>query len=280
MSRWPVLILIALVILVALGLLLPYLLKARLEAHLVTSRNNLRDLAFFAAHNSNPDPNTDAVKLLREIPPGTIVLPGVPPEERLSWVVAVLPGLDQKKHPVEQLLAQIRLDQPWAAEANQQAARTRLPVLLCPENTPQVPPDAPAVTCYVGIAGLGPDAATLTLAPGTPAPPRAGAFRYDSPTPFDKITDGLSQTLLMGETADSPGPWLRGGTSTVRGLDDKPGAKPLIGPGGQFGGYFPTGGNFALCDGSVRTFTPRTTPGVLLKMATIAGGDGGPVVGE
>ena len=58
----------------------------------------------------------------------------------------------------------------------------------------------------------------------------------------------------------------------MRGFDDAPGAKPLIGTGGQFGGYFPSGANFALCDGSVRTFTPQTTPRVLLSMATIAGG--------
>ena len=50
--------------------------------------------------------------------------------------------------------------------------------------------------------------------------------------------------------------------------------------GGQFGGFFPGGANFALCDGSVRVFTPRTTPGVLLRMATIAGGENEPLPGD
>jgi hypothetical protein len=67
------------------------------------------------------------------------------------------------------------------------------------------------------------------------------------------------------------GPWLRGGHATVRGLSDAPDAPPLIGVGGQFGGYFPAGAHFALCDGSVRLFTPRTAPQVLLSYATIAG---------
>jgi prepilin-type processing-associated H-X9-DG protein len=82
----------------------------------------------------------------------------------------------------------------------------------------------------------------------------------------------LSQTLLIGETNDDPGPWLRGGYSTARGLDDTANAKPLIGFGGQFGGFFPNGANFAMCDGSVRLITPDVTPSLLLKLATIAGG--------
>jgi len=268
------------------GLLLTAVQKARMNAQVDASWNNLRQLAFFAAHYVEPTGTQnrklkiDVTKLPSEIPAATIALAGVPPEDRLSWVVAILPVLDQRMQSTEQLLTQIKVDQPWTAEANQQAARTRLNVLLCPANTPQVPPGTPAVTSYVAIAGLGTDAATLALVPGMPTPPRAGAFRYDSATPFDRIADGLSQTLLIGETANSPGPWLQGGPSTTRGFDDSPGAKPLIGAEGQFGGYFPNGANFALCDGSVRTFTPQTTPEVLLKMATIAGGKSEQVWGD
>ncbi|MCE9562314.1 MAG: DUF1559 domain-containing protein [Planctomycetes bacterium] len=278
-------------ILVVVGLLLAFAVvalfltriqKLRLDSQIEASWNNLRQLAFFAAHHTNPtpDPNNtpnrklkiDVTKLPTEIPAATVVLAGVPVEDRLSWAVAILPALDQRLQPTDQLLTQIKVEQPWTAEANQQAARTRLHVLLSPANTPQVQPDSPAVTCYVAISGIGADAATLALVPGMPTPPHAGAFRYDAVTPFDRIEDGLSQTLLIGETADSPGPWLQGGLSTTRGLQDAKGVKPLLGADGQFGGYFPNGANFALCDGSVRTFTPQTTPEVLLKMATIAGG--------
>jgi hypothetical protein len=86
------------------------------------------------------------------------------------------------------------------------------------------------------------------------------------------VTDGLSQTLLFAETRDEVGPWLRGGVSTTRGLVNSSTAIPLI--GGQFGGYFPEVAHFALCDGSVRPFTSRTTPQVLFAMATIAGKEG------
>ncbi len=136
-----------------------------------------------------------------------------------------------------------------------------------------MPPDAPAITCYVGVGGLGANAATL---PATA--PRAGAFRYDAPTPFEGITDGLSQTLLFGESRNEVGPWLRGGSSTVRALDDADGALPLVGTGGQFGGYFPGVAHFALCDGGVRAFTNRADPRVLYGLSTIAGKNTDPVL--
>ena len=264
MSRRVTIIGFVLLALVVGGLVLTYLPKARLNARMVGSQNNLRELGQFAAHNANPDPKRDASKLPTAIPPGTVVLPAVAPDDRLSWVVAVLPLMDRRKNPVVELLPRIDDRQPWTAEPNQQAGRTRLPALLCPENTPEVLPGGPGITCYVGIGGVGPDAAGLPL-----GSPRAGAFRYDGPTPFDRVTDGLSQTLLFAETRNEVGPWLRGGSATVRGLDDAPGAQPLV--GGQLGGYFPAGANVGFCDGGVRTFSPRTTPSVLLSLATIAG---------
>jgi prepilin-type processing-associated H-X9-DG protein len=240
---------------------------------MLTSQNNLRELSLFAAHHTTPDPNRDATKLLKEIPAGTVPLTDTPPDQRLSWVVNVLPGLDQKRQNTAALITAIDRGKPWSAEPNQEAGRTRLVSLLCPENPPELPPDAPDVTHYVGISGVGVNAATLLA-----SDPKAGAFRYDAPTPFDAITDGQSQSLLFAETRNAVGPWLRGGHATVRGLDDAPGALPLV--GGQFGGYFPSGGNFAFCDGSVRVFSPRTTPAVLLGLATIAGKESDPQPGD
>ena len=266
MSRRVTIIGFGLLALVVAGLFLTYLPKARRNANMVGSQNNLRELGLFAAHNANPNPTRDAAKLPTTIPAGTIVVPGpaVAPADRLSWVVTVLPLMDRRKNAVAELLPRIDERQPWTAEPNQQAGRTRLPALLCPENTPDVPAGAAGITCYVGIGGVGPDAAALPV-----GSPKAGAFRYDGPTPFDRITDGLSQTLLFAEARNEVGPWLRGGFATVRGLDDAPDAAPLV--GGQFGGFFPAGANVAFCDGGVRTFSPRTTPSVLLSLATIAG---------
>jgi hypothetical protein len=253
-----------------LGLLIPYLQRSRMNAAVAASRNNLREISLFAAHHATPIPGADPTRLLLEVPTATVVLADVPADQRLSWVPAILPSLDRKRNPSEQLLTEIRRDLPWDTEPNRNAGKVPLPVLICPTSPP---PDADARTSYVGIAGVGSDAATLPLLPTVPPSPRAGAFRHDMPTPFDRISDGLSQTLLLGETADSPGPWLRGGTSTTRAFDTASEAKPLLGSGGQFGGCFPLVANFALCDGAVRGFTNQTTPEVLLKMATIAGAE-------
>lgn len=270
MARRITIIGFVLLVLVAVGLLLTYIPKARLNANLVGSQNNLRELGIFAAHHANPDPKRDASKLPNEIPAATIPLADTPPDLRLSWVVGVLPTLDQRKQNTAELLTQIDKTKPWLAEPNQKAGSTRLVVLICPENPPEVPAGSAAITCYVAIGGLGADAPTLPV-----GAPRAGAFRYDSATPFDRITDGLSQTLLFAETRQEVGPWLRGGFATTRGLNDAPDAPPLV--GGQFGGYFPNGANFAMCDGSVRTFSPRTTPKVLFDLATIAGKEANPL---
>jgi hypothetical protein len=273
MARRVTIVGFVLLVFVAVGLVLTYIPKARLQANVAASQNNLRALALFAAHHSNPDPKRDARKLPTEIPGGTIYLADVPPDGRLSWVVDVLPGLDQKLYNTAALMAEIDRTRPWAAEVNQKAGQVRLVVLLCPQNPPDMPAGAPGVTSYVGIGGIGADAAALP-----PGSARSGAFRYDGPTPFDRITDGLSQTLLFGETRSEVGPWLRGGPGTVRGLLDGPDAPPLI--GGQFGGYFPAGANFARCDGGVLTFSTQTAPEVLLSYATIAGKRADPVPGE
>jgi len=281
MRRWVVVVgLVGLMAFVVVGLVLTFVPKLRREAAEAGCANNLREMTLFAAHHFKPQPNVPAGKLLNEIPAGTIVLPGVAPDDRLSWVVAALPGFDQKRQNLGPLLAAIDRTKPWAADANQQAAKMRVLALLCPGNPPDIAADAPAPTQYVGIAGLGADAATLALRPPAPAPPRAGCFRYDAPTPFAAIADGLSQTLLFGERSGDLGPWLRGGPATVRGLDDAAGAAPLIGAGGQFGGNHPLGGNFALADGGVRFFTARVDSRVLYGLATIAGKGTDPLPGE
>ncbi|QEG31174.1 hypothetical protein GobsT_59950 [Gemmata obscuriglobus] len=263
---------VLLVVFVA-AVLLPFIAKARHQANVAASQNNLRELSLFAARPANPDPRRAPAKGFTEVPAGTVVVPGVPPEERLSWVVTMLPVLDQRKVNSAQLLAALDTTKPWSFEPNQAAGRVRVPMLLCPENPPEVPPGAAAVTSYVGIGGLGASAAALPL-----DAPRAGAVRYDAPTPFERITDGISQTLLFAETRNDVGPWLRGGPATVRGLDDAPSAPPLVGAGGQFGGYFSGTANFAMCDGSVRTFTAAVEPRVLFGLSTIAGKDTDPAM--
>jgi prepilin-type processing-associated H-X9-DG protein len=275
MSRRVIILVAGLLLFTVVGLVLAYVVRVRGLSDDQQCQKNMGEVALFAAHHAKPIPGVPADKLVHEIPAGTVVLPGVPPDERLSWYVRVLPGLDQKRQNTASILAGLDLDQPWGAEKNQMAARARLPTLLCPGNPPHG-----AATSYVGIAGLGADAPTLALPPVGPAPPRAGCFRYDAPTPFGAIADGLSQTFLMGERSADLGSWARGGPFTVRGLDDSPAAPPLLGPDGQFGGNHPNGANWAFADGSVRFFKDGTDRRVLLALATIAGKESDLMPGE
>jgi hypothetical protein len=281
MRRWVVGGVVVFVLFVAVGLTVTFLPRLRRESDRLGCANHFRQIGLFAAHHADPKAGGDPARLATEIPAGTIPLAAYGPDERLSWFPRVLPGLDQKQQNTEPLIAGLKPLEPFAAAANQAVARTRLRAALCPANVPAADPAGPSPTCYVGIAGLGTDAATLAL-PDAPAPatPRAGCFRYDRPTPFAAVTDGLSQTLLFGERSGDLGPWLRGGTATVRGLDDAPGAAPLIGAGGQFGGNHATGANWGFADGAVRYFTDRTDPRVLFGLATIAGKETDPLPGD
>ena len=66
-------------------------------------------------------------------------------------------------------------------------------------------------------------------------------FRYDEPTILTDVKDGLSNTLMLLETADQPGPWIAGGPPTVRPLD--PANRPYLGIGRPFGGCHLGGAN-------------------------------------
>lgn len=264
----------------AIGVVITTLPARRAAAEQDACKYNLKNLALFAATHAKPPRGTPESQIAQEIPAGTILLPGIEPEERLSWVVGAMPNFDQKLQSTPEILATIDRQQPWATAKNQDAARRKVNALLCPGNPAAIDPEQPAPTQYVGIAGLAPDGPRLNFVPPSPAPPRAGCFRYDDPTPFNSITDGLSQSLLFGERSDELGPWLRGGPATIRGLDDSPTAKPLIGLAAQFGGNHPNTSNWAFADGSIRSFTPRIDQKVMLGLATIAGRETDAIPGE
>ncbi len=265
-------------LLIAVGFVVTYVQKYRLDAARVQTQHHLRQLALAALdipqeeQRMQPGEAT-VVRPGQAIPAATVVHPGVPPPERLSWYVPLLPRLDQKLSGAAEALQQVDPTQGWSAPANQQAARVCLRVALSGVARPPAAGElAPAH--IVAIAGIGPDAAAQEW-PTQEPPPQAGAWRYDAPTPLDAIRDGLSQTLLLGETSHEVGPWLRGGPATTRGLDLAPHAPPLIASryaGGQFGGWFPQGAHFAMCDGSVRLITSQVSPQVLQALATISGG--------
>ena len=206
-----------------------------------------------------------------ELPAGTLFLAGLPPEQRLSWYVDVLPFIEQ-----DNLYRSFDRKRGWDDPANIPAAQTPLKTLSCPDWAREAEPHPP-YTAYLGVAGLGADAATLPIGDR-----KAGVFGYDRRTPLSAIKDGTSNTLLILESARDNGPWARGGPSTVRGLD--PGEAPYLGAARPFGGtHFtentvfghgkPIDCHAAMADGSVRVLSHSVAPDILEALATIAGGE-------
>jgi prepilin-type N-terminal cleavage/methylation domain-containing protein len=218
-------------------------------------------------------------------PPGTVPGTQLPPDERMSFYVLLLPHIDEMYRPVHDKL---KLAEPWNAEANRAAIKNiNWCVFQCREWSGEQPPDVsrelsggssdfPKYTNYVGIAGIGPDAATRpTDAPGI------GMFGYNRTLKTEDVKDGLANTLLLIETSYAVGPWIRGGPSTVRTID--PSADRLTGSGQPFGGthyreraFRPNAadGFFVLfADGTARYTKGELSPAVLAALVTIAGGE-------
>jgi hypothetical protein len=218
------------------------------------------------------------------LPTGTLPKADLPPESRLSFYALLLPYLEHQG-VYNMLSPQV----PWDDFTNAIALqKDEWRLFQCPDWAREVEPVPKATdparghtlrtdfrTNYIGIAGLGLDAAVL------PADdPRAGIFGYDRKLKFREVKDGISSTVLILETGRDVGPWLRGGPSTVRGID--PQDQPITGDGRPFGGTHyldsnvirkrkPHGAHVLLADGSVRYTADPASPVAVTALATIAG---------
>jgi hypothetical protein len=234
-------------------LLLPKVARVRGAASRMSCENNCKQLVF-ACHNYENDHD--------HLPAGTHLNPDLLPERRLSWVYTLLPYLEQ-----DEIYKQIERSQAWDSATNTTATNKRIRPLICPTAADITIPH----TSYLGVAGVGPDAAAL------PADdPRVGAFGYDRTLKLKDFTDGTANTMLLLETR-SGGPWAHGGPCTVLGLD--PANRPHVGDGRPFYGDHPTDWwwektgttTVAMCDGSVRTVSDSVAPEVLEALATVRG---------
>jgi prepilin-type N-terminal cleavage/methylation domain-containing protein/prepilin-type processing-associated H-X9-DG protein len=265
------LLIVLFIVALIFALLLPNVRRVRGAAARAQCQNNLKQLvlALHIYHDtgrptpfpSTVSPNSPKVEAF---PPGCFGS-GSNPEDRLSWMVVLLPYLEQ-----DPLYRQFDLEKGYAA--NLPAAQKSLKMFLCPTSHEATTGDA--VSCYVAMSGIGPDAAKQPAgAPGN------GFMGYDRVTSINMIKDGTSNTIALMETRVGLGPWASGGPSTLRGFD--PADVPPIGDNRPFGGHRESrtfgkhydGANAAMADGSVR-FIPSTVDAKKLAAAiTITGGE-------
>src|SRR5262249_45561028 len=115
-------------------------------------------------------------------PPGCFG-PGTTPEERLSWMVALLPYLEQ-----DPLSKQFDVETGYAG--NLPAAQAGIKTFLCPAAREAATVDP--VTHYVAMSGIGHDAA------GQPAGAAGNGFMgCDRLTSVATIKDGASNTIAL-----------------------------------------------------------------------------------
>ncbi len=278
MGRIVVIALSLLVAIVLIGIGLSVIFRARNDEEFSRCQNNLRELGTIGLSHAIV-PGQQAPMVDNDyFPSATLVNPNLRPEQRMSWYALVLTAIDEgpagsrglatKPRQYAEMLKEIDVAKPWDAEVHQRLARTRLSVAICPAQRPAAGDNQPALTNYLGNGGIGPDTAALPLAE---AGKKAGVFRYDTPTPLAAITDGLSNTISLVESARDLGPWLQGGPSTVRSLD--PDEPPYLGPGRLYAGCHQGRGNFAIADGSVRVISNEVNPAVFRALLSINGGE-------
>jgi len=211
------------IIAVLIGLLLPAVQKVREAAGRMACTNNLKQigLAFHNYLTANGD----------NFPP-----PGLPsdtamntdpnwPKSAHSWGTRLLPYLEQ-----DSLYRRYDFNQAFSAPANVAVISTHLKVMQCP-STPQsdrlyTATSAPltltwtaSAADYCATSGIGIDIWNNVLQPrgygGAPTSDlRDGLLRTQNtglPCPLAGVTDGTSNTILVGELAGRPDIWRPAG---------------------------------------------------------------------
>lgn len=238
MSVVEVLVVVA-ILGVLIALLLPATQSAREAARRSQCTNNLKQIGL-ALHNYH-----DRYK---QFPPATIGPSNVPRERQFSWLVAILPYLDQQG-----LYGSLRLDLPCDHPHNAALLQTPLSTVLCPSDPSRTTQEGLCKTSYVAITG-----ADSTRGSGS----TRGVIGLDRGLGIDEIVDGTSNTLLVAEVADG-GPWFAGGRGTARRIDDWIEKRSWS--------QHPGGGLFVFADGSVQFLSSTTEPQTLRDQATAQG---------
>jgi prepilin-type processing-associated H-X9-DG protein len=157
----------------------------------------------------------------------------------LSWRVAILPYLESRD-----LYAQFHLDEPWDSPHNLSLLEAMPQVYACPsDNTLK-----PGMTGYQAVIGS-----------------NTGFTADFTPLQFQDFTDGLTWTLLIGESPRHV-PWTK--------PEDLPFDMnlPLTGLGSHHG-YHNNGFNALFADGSVRFLKSSINPSVLGGLVTRNGNE-------
>jgi len=187
--------------------------------------------------------------------PGTVA-GDLPPSNRFSWQ-AVLAAEMAPNGPAP------LWERGWRDPLNDRFVRRRLVEFQNPRVRDLTGADSYPATHFVGVAGVGADAAELPASDS-----RAGIFGTDRKTRLEDVRDGLANTMLVAGVDRELGSWASGGAATVRSFNHEP---YINGPDG-FGTGDPNQMFVLMADGSVRSISKDTDPRIVRRMAAMADG--------
>jgi prepilin-type N-terminal cleavage/methylation domain-containing protein/prepilin-type processing-associated H-X9-DG protein len=246
------------IISVLIALLLPAVQAAREAARRIQCVNNLKQigLALHGYHDAN-----------NSFPAGGwIFLPTQPNTINMNvgWSAAVLPWLEQSN-----VYSGLNFSFPYSNAANSTAGHTVIQVYLCPTeprktfwnmDTGDIYPYADAdYGGMYGPRGLGNPTFTNN--------PPAGSLIFNANFSLAQITDGASQTLLVGEDPEAiHAMWINGHNIFDQCCPIN--ARPPFEFGEELTSNHPGGVNTLFADGSVRFLKNSTSPIPLAALCT------------
>ncbi len=203
------------------AILLPAVQAARLKARQNTSTGRLKNLGF-AIQNYH--------EVYLRIPTGGWVFNG---KERYGWPTAIVPyvGYPQVWNAMNHRVG-------WDHPDNQPHARVPVEDYLIPESSPVATEEGYALTHYSANASV---------------------MHRNSSLKLSQITNGRSNTLLLGETSGEFRPW---GCSWNWRQVEAP-----LGAADKFGSQVSADTQFVLVDGQVKTLSKDIDAAVLQKLA-------------
>ena len=274
------LLVVVAIVAILIGLTMASVQRVRSSAAKTQCQNNLRQLGI-ALHSYHDT--------FKRFPPGVSSKGETDPMPFLGWTARLLPYLEQ---PAlwDETVAAFRVEKFFLTPPH--PGHKPLPIARCPSDPRRQ---------TVSVAGKATQALTSYLGvEGTRAIKQDGLLYLDSSHTFAEITDGASNTLLVGERPASVnlffGWWYGGWGQEKDGCLDltlgvrtknrsyldtacPPGPLPFAAPKiddpcghFQFWSPHPGGAHFAFADGSVR-FLKYSADSVLPALATRAGGE-------
>lgn len=198
-----------------------------------------------------------------------------PPDQRLSWMVELLPYLGY-----EQFYREIDKTQGWNYETSDRSNRRVAGRLIAEFLNPSSPSNSwkaklqslkgqsVGSTHFIGLGGIGMNSPYFLDTPETAK--RLGLFGFDRVVKWEDITDKPEETIFAIQVPSHiQRPWMRGGGATVQGVPETSSfaAFVTIYPDGKSGTYA------IMADGSIR-FIKATIPDATFQaMVTYKGGE-------